>query len=234
RDVEEFWNRRRVRTWGELVFPALHPIDHLGYFCLHILRNIFAGESPVHHMRELATFLNTSGCNDAFWKEWALMHSQRFRSMQTIVFSLAIAWFSCNMPDALKAEADQLPTEWQNWIRMCGCSPLEILFRRTRDGHLLQFLLAETAEARKRIFWRALSPGRVSGPEGVAVSETHPSTPVRSKLISSYLAYPGYVCSRVWMNGWAVARFLANAARVCSSRNPNPARVRRATGWDVC
>ena len=224
REVEEFWKRRRIRAWGKLVFPALHPVDHLGYFGLHILRNIFAAESPVHLVRELATFLNKSRCNDVFWREWALMHSQRFRSMQTIAFSLAVAWFSCNIPDAIEAEMDRLPTKLQNWIETCGCCPLEKLFRNTRDGRLLQFLLAETAEARKQILWKALAPRRVPGPERVASSLMHPSMPARSKLISSYLAYPGYICSGVWRYGSAVVRFLANARRVQLSPRRDCAR----------
>ena len=226
RDVEQFWKRRRIRTLGELVFPALHAVDHLGYFSLHILRNVFNGESPVHHVRELATFLNKPVCNDAFWREWALMHSQRFRSMQTVAFSLAVAWFSCNVPDAIEAEMDRLPTGLKNWIGTCGCSPLEALFRRTRDGRLLQFLLAETAEARKRILWKALTPGHVFGPEGAASSRMHPSTPARPNPISSYLAYPAYICNRVWINGSAVVRFLANAGRVQVSPRRDLARDR--------
>lgn len=222
RDFEEFWDRRRIRTWGELVFPALHPVDHLGYFSLHILRNIFAEESPVHLLRELATFLNNFDGNDQFWREWAGTHSLRFRNMQTIAFSLAIAWFSCSVPDAVKAEFELLPPKLQNWIERCGSSPLEIPFRRTRDGRLLQFLLADTTQARKRILWTALVPGRIAGPKRIAASGTHPSTPAGPKVIRSYLAYPGFLLSRAWMHGCAVIRFLANAARVYISSRTGP------------
>jgi hypothetical protein len=211
REIEEFWERRIFRRLGDLTFPALHPVDHVGYFALHILRNVFSAESPVHHLRELATFLEKRALDNDFWNEWRAMHSPRLRSMQAIAFSLAVAWFSCNHHGAVKAEIDSLDPPLQSWIETCGCAPLEVLFRRTRDGRLLQSLLAETSQARKKIITMALVPGRIAGPAQVASFATHPTTPTRPNRIYSYLAYPAYLLSRAWMNGYAILRFLANA-----------------------
>jgi hypothetical protein len=229
-EIEEFWGRRRFRRVGDLTFPALHPVDHVGYFALHILRCVFGAESPVHHVRELATFLDRRAFDDDFWKEWTMMHSPRLRSMQAIAFSLAVAWFSCNQHGAVKAEIDSLYPPLRSWIETCGCAPLEILFRRTRDGRLLQSLLVETPEARRRILAMALGPGRIAGPAKSARVKTHPTTtPGRSNLIYSYLAYPAYLLSRVWMNGSAILRFLAHASLLHLLR----VRLRTASSEDI-
>ena len=211
-EIEEFWDRRSLRRLGNLTFPALHPVDHAGYFALHILRNIFMAESPVHPMRELATFLDLRASDDDFWKEWTKMHSPRLRSMQAIAFSLAIAWFSCKQHATVKAEIDSLYPPLRRWIETCGSAPLEVLFRRTRDGRLLQYLLADTPVARRKIMAMALHPGRIAGPARVATFGTHPTTtPPKSLLMDRYLGYLAYLFGRTWLNASAILRFLAHA-----------------------
>lgn len=213
-EVQEFWKRRSVRTCEELIFPALHPVDHLAYFSMHILRDIFNEESRANQLRELGTFLDRRAGDHAFWKDWSTMHSPRSRSLQATVFALAVAWFSCDVSDAVKSQIDSLPAEVKAWINRCGYAPLEAQFRRTRDGRLLQFLLAETLEARKKILWKALVPNRLPGPAKVASRQTHPSLRLTPTLISSFLAYPAHMISRAWMNGDAILRFLLNALHV--------------------
>lgn len=217
-ETEEFWDRRRRRRLNRLIFPALDPVDHAGYFALHILRSVFMAESPVHHVRELATFLHKHAGDSLFWGEWSMLHSRRLRSMEAIGFALAASWFSCNLPGPVKAQIDSLSPRVRAWIETCGWVPLENTFRRTRDGRLLQLLLAETPEARRRIAWRALSPGRVSGPAKVASFGKHSTTAAKPDLILSYLKYPAYLFSRVRMNGAAVLRLLARASLLYLSR----------------
>ncbi|HEV2326591.1 MAG TPA: nucleotidyltransferase family protein [Terracidiphilus sp.] len=217
-EVNEFWIRRRVRACEDLIFPALHPVDHLAYFALHILRDIFNEDSRANQVQELAISLDRRAGDDAFWKEWTATHSRRSRSMQATVFSLAVAWFSCCVSDTVKSEIRSLPPRVGAWIKRCGCTPLEAQFRRTRDGRLLQTLFAETPEARKKILWRVVLPERVPGPAKIASCRTHPSLPEAPKLISSYLAYPAYIASRAWLNGGAILRFVAHASLVLASR----------------
>jgi hypothetical protein len=226
-DVDGFWKRRRFRACGELIFPALHHVDHLAYFALHILRDTFNEESRAGRVRELGTFLDKYARNDAFWKEWTAMYSPRLRSMQATVFSLAVAWFSCRVSDTARSEIDSLPPKVRAWIERCGCTPLEAQFRRTRDGRLLQSLFAETSEARKKILWKALIPSRLPGPARVASRRTHPSLHISPTLFSSLLAYPAHMLTRARMNGGAVLRFLANAYLVHTSRAWNRTGSRR-------
>ena len=210
-EFDEFWKRRRVRASHELIFPALQHLDHLAYFAMHILRDIFNEDIRPNRLRELGTFLDGHASGDAFWKEWTTAYSPRLRSMQAVAFALAGAWFSCNISDTVLSEIDSLPTLVRVWIERCGCTPLEAQFRRSRNGRLLQRLFAETPEARRKILWRALVPDRIPGPAKVASRETHASLPALPKRISRFLDYPLYIVSRAWMNGGAVARFLAHA-----------------------
>jgi hypothetical protein len=213
-EVDEFWKRRRVRGYKDMVFPALHQVDQLAYFAMHILRDIFNEDSRINHVRELGMFLDGSVNDDAFWREWTTMHSPRLRSIQAVAFALAVAWFTCRVSDAVKSEIDSLSPAVKAWIEKCGSTPLEAQFRRTRDGRLLQLLLAETREARKKILWRAVTPSRLPGPAMVASFGTHPSLPATAKRISTYLTYPLYMAGRAWINGSAVLRFLAHACAV--------------------
>jgi hypothetical protein len=209
-DVEEFWERRIQRSLGSLEFPALHPVDHLGYFALHVLREIFAAERVVHRGLELATLLETR-CNDtSFWNEWKSMHSAQLRQAEVVAMALAAAWFSAPMPLAVREEIDSLPAGLRVWIEGCGASPLDAIAGRTRDGRLLQMLLTQSSSSRWRILARALSPGFVPGPRKHAHLPVDPTQPAkrRSKWYWDYLAY---LASRSWLNGLAVLRFIAHA-----------------------
>lgn len=233
-EVDEFWKRRIFRAYESLIFPALHPVDHLAYFAMHILRDIFNEELRAHHVWELGSFLDRRAKDDAFWKDWVAMHSSRSRSMQAIAFSLAVAWFSCGVPDAIRFEIDSLPPNIRAWIKRCAPTPLEAQFRRTRDGRLLQYLLADRTKARKTILREALIPNRLPGPTMVASRRMHASLRATPKLIFSCLAYPAHMVSRLWMNADAVRRFLVNAClvhissawhRAVSSRDVGGARA---------
>ena len=232
-EIEEFWERRRFRKLGDLSFPALHPVDHVGYFALHILRGVFSGDPTVHHVRELATFLDMRAFDDAFWSEWTAMHSPRLRSMQAIAFSLAVSWFSCNQHSTVRAAIESLHPPTRSWIETCGCAPLEILFRRARDGRIIQSMLAETPETRRKILAMALAPGRLRGPAKAASIETHPTlTPVKSNPIYSNLAYPAYLLKKIWMHGSVVLRFLAHASLLHLSNSNSARRVPKTSEGD--
>lgn len=211
-EIERFWDRRRIRKLEDLTFPALHRVDHVGYFALHILRGVFSAESPIHHLRELAAFLDKSAVDDCFWVEWTQMHSPRLRSMQATVFSLAVACFSCKQHPTVKAEIDALRRPLQSWIKKCGGTSLESLFRRTRDGRLLQILLVKEPEERRRVIIKALDLGRIPDPAKIASFKTHPTVvQERSNLSYSSLAYLAYLFSSAWMNGSAILRLLSHA-----------------------
>ena len=96
-EVKLFWERRVMRVVDGLSFPCLCPADHLGYLALHILRNIFLPDWIVHHVRELAIFLDAHADNDAFWQSWCELHGPSLRSIEAIAFYYARDWFGCRL-----------------------------------------------------------------------------------------------------------------------------------------
>lgn len=215
-EVSGFWSRRVRRTLGHLSFPALSAVDYLGYFALHVLRELFSASRVVHHALELATFLHERADDTPFWTEWQSMHSPRLRQMQTIPLVLAAETFSGRIPDAVHEQFRNLSAELRTWIEMCGGDLIAQTYRRTRSGRLLQFLLADSPGARRAVLWRALSPGEIAGPRKVAAwpeHAIHPKLPQRRRLSR----YPAYLASRISINCAAVARFVVNSLTILLS-----------------
>jgi hypothetical protein len=208
-EIDDFWNRRIDRKLGELSFPALSAVDHLGYFALHVLRELFAGGRVLHHALELATFVHERADDAGFWTEWQALHSPRLRQIQIIPLALAGAAFSSRLPDALSEQIARLPVEQRLWIESCGGNLLAATFARTRDGRLLQFLLSESPATRRKILWRAVSPGTIATPRKVASWSEHPGAP-RPRQQRSRWRYPAYLASCSFFHGTAVLRFVSN------------------------
>jgi hypothetical protein len=208
-EMEEFWNRRIDRKLSELSFPALSTVDHLGYFSLHVLRELFAGGRVLHHALELATFIHQRADDTAFWTEWQTLHSPRLRKIQLIPIALAAAAFSSRLPDTVREQIARMPAEQQQWIELCGGNLLASTFFRTRDGRLLQFLLSDSPEMRRKILWKALSFGIIATPRKLTRVSGPPGAPRPRQL--SLWRYPAYLASRSFLQSAAVLRLVANA-----------------------
>jgi hypothetical protein len=78
--------------------------------------------------------------------------------------ALAGAAFSSRIPDAVYEQIAQLPAELQVWMETCGADLMATTFSGTRDGRLLQLLLADSPGVRRRLLWKALTPGAIAGP----------------------------------------------------------------------
>jgi hypothetical protein len=163
-----FWRRREVRNNDAFSFPALSRVDQLGYFSLHILRGIIAGDWIVHHVREMACFLHARSDDAEFWRAWETKHGARFRSLQAVAFSLAERWFSCTLPDPVRRQVEMLSPLQSTWLARFGASPLEGMFRHTKDGRLLQILLTDSQPARRLALRRAIIPASIAGASGSA------------------------------------------------------------------
>jgi Uncharacterised nucleotidyltransferase len=161
-EVEGFWSRRETRALDHVTFPALQPVDQLGYLALHVVREIIWGESIVHHVHELAVFLDAHADDHQFWTEWERMHSPRVRSFEAIAFWLAQVWFSCEVSDAVRGQIESLPPEQKTWLNQFGGSPLEGMFRRNKDGRLLQLMLTESWTSRRTVFHSAIGMPSIS------------------------------------------------------------------------
>ena len=216
-EVDEFWKRRIQRSLGSLDFPALDPVDHLGYFALHVLREIFGAGRVAHRVLELATFLDTRANDTGFWNQWKSMHSPELRQAEAVAMALAADWFAAAMPPAVAEEIDSLQPVLRAWIDGCGASPLVATDGRTRDGRLLQMLLARSRQSRWRILRRALSPGFVSGPKKLAQQPVDPTQPQKPRR-NRHWTYLSYLANRAWLNGLAIFRFVGHGLALCVSQ----------------
>ena len=159
--VDDFWDRRAVRSVDGFDYPALHPIDNLGYCALHILRDLQRGEWLIHHVYEIAWFLHHHAGDDEFWKQWIEMHDTSLRSFETVAFWLAQDWFQCNVSPLLAKEMTQLSPLPEPWLQRFSASPLTGMFRPNKDGIWLHASLLSSWQSKMEILGNALIPTRV-------------------------------------------------------------------------
>jgi hypothetical protein len=215
-EMEGFWRRRVLRRTGDFSFWSLHATDQLAYFALHILRDVFAGEWIVHHVFELATFLNRRAGDATFWADWSRAHSPRLRQLQAIAFLMAHLWFSAALADEVRGEIDALPAQLACWVETLGACPLEASYRKTRNGRLLQFLLADSWESKLHALRHALLPSVFVMPSGEELR-------VRNRRFTGgsekyYLDRIAYLLHGLGAHLHADANFILNAIRYCLSR----------------
>jgi hypothetical protein len=154
-ETEQFWERRISRSIDGMHFPALHPVDHLGHLALHILRNLSLREWIVHHVYELAFFLDLHADDDAFWSQWKSLHSDSLRAKQAIAFFHAATWFNCNLHPAVAEQIADLPERQRDWLHHFAWSSLEGIFYPNKDFTWLHLTLVE-GSGRKRALLRRL------------------------------------------------------------------------------
>lgn len=150
-----FWERRTARKVEGLSFPCLSPADHLAYFTLHILRNVFLRDWIIHHVRELAVFLHNHADDEFFWENWRETQSPLLRSFAAIAFYYARSWFGCHLHPQAEREVDSLPATRRSWLQCFSGSALELMFHSNKDSvwlHLSFLSKMEKWELLKRTF----------------------------------------------------------------------------------
>lgn len=215
-ETESFWRRRVQRRAGGFSFWSLDDVDQLGYFALHLLRDIFRGDWIAHHALELATFLDRNAHDTAFWSRWQTRHSPRLRQAQAIAFLVAQTWFSARLSDAARDEIAALPPASIRWVETLGGCPLEAAWRRTKEGRLLQFLLVDTWESKLQAMRHALLPSVFTLPSGLELQSRNRRFEGRPAHCS--VDRIGWLLHRFGAHLQADARFLAHAVRFAVSR----------------
>ena len=188
--VEAFWARRRKQVYGKYIWWALQREDKVAFLALHILRGVFSGDWIVHHVFELASFLNSSVNDVEFWDQWTRLQTSAGRNMQAIGFSLAQSWFCCKLAPTALASIEGLPERERKWLRQFSGSPLESMFRRNRDGRLLQLSMVAKRSDRQALLRRMFIP-TVSRPNTLATNfeNRRPVTGSGRAVITTYLRY---------------------------------------------
>jgi putative nucleotidyltransferase-like protein len=159
--VNKFWGRRIHRRRADLSFPALCPIDSLAFNALHVLRDLQRGDWVIHHVYELAWFLDTHAGDEMFWQDWLARHDDSLRSLQAISFWLAREWFHCRCASAVEREMTILPRPVARWLERFSRSPLTGMFLPNKHGVWLHLALLQSRWDRLPILGSALLPVRL-------------------------------------------------------------------------
>jgi len=194
-EVQDFWNRRTVRVVDGLYFPCLSKVDQLGYISLHIVRNLLSGEWIVHHVRELAVFLQNHAGDDAFWQAWTDIHDKSLRSIEAIAFYYAQAWFGCELHKEVGQQIAKLLPVQQRWLRRFKWSALECMFYPRRDSIWLHMSFLQSGKVKRALVKRHFFPVKVSSIDSPNV-EVRNRRPVGKPGDSRYLRYCRFLIAR--------------------------------------
>ena len=159
--VNDFWGRRMNRQIGGLSFPALSPPDNLAFNALHILRDLQRGDWVIHHVYELACFLQNHAKDETFWQTWTASHDDSLRGLQAIAFWLAREWFNCSWASAIDREVSRTPRPVRQWLDRFSQSPLTGMFHPNKHGVWLHLSLLESRWDRLLVLGSALVPVRL-------------------------------------------------------------------------
>lgn len=212
KDLDQFWSRRVVRILDEISFPSFNPVDGLGYFSLHILRDLLRGYLRTANLFELARFLHTKANDESFWTSWLELHEPSLRSLQAISCRLAGHVFDCQLSDAVQSEIDCMPVAVNAWFERFSDSPLNNEFKWNKDLIWLNLSLLKSSREKRGLFFNRLFPPRITQEDAPYIYKTGDDeskyTPLQKR--SKHLAY---LASRVGYHARILPRSLLNGAR---------------------
>jgi hypothetical protein len=106
-------------------------------------------------------FLHRHAEDTSFWATWREYHDDTLRSMQSIAFCLAKAWFWCDTSMDAEAEIDNLSPAIQKWFHSFVYSPLEVMFHPNKDHVWLYVSLLNSSKEKQTILRKVLWPARI-------------------------------------------------------------------------
>jgi MFS family permease len=168
-EVQHFWERKTLRTIDEMEFHCLHPVDHLGHLCLHILRNVLSRGPIVHHVYELATFLHTYAHDDDLWRSWSTLHTDSMRAKEVIALYHAHLWFRCDLHPLVRQQFEALPPQQSSWLEHFGASSFEGMFRENKDSFWLHLSLIRPHVQKLLLLRRTFFPNVMPDPAKPAI-----------------------------------------------------------------
>lgn len=190
RELNGFFKRREARWIEGMQVPVLNQIDQLGYISMHILRNLLGRDSVVHHLYELAGFLDRKACDETYWSRWETQHSELLRSKEAIAFELAQQWFGCDLSPAVRNQVARLPEAQKAWLKHFGFAPLEGMFKENRDVVWLHWSLLRNRGRRLLLLRRTFFPNRIPNPDlPVAVLNERKIHTPKGKRMARFLNY---------------------------------------------
>jgi hypothetical protein len=159
-NLDQFW-QRRVRRQQPFCFPALNPVDSLGYAALHVFHHLNMGGLNPYQVYELASFLDANSGNDSFWKLWRNWHDESLRRIEAVSFCLATEWFACRVSEEAREEINHLPPAVQEWFKDYRDSPLSGLLFPNKHALWLHLSLLRSPREKLLVFCDTLIPVRL-------------------------------------------------------------------------
>jgi len=156
--LEEFWPRRISRTVDELHFPALDPVDNLGYTAINLLRHLLKSLPATEQVYGVARFLHVNAEDRSFWERWKDLQHHSLRQLEAISFKLAAEWFACSLPAEVQEEIQRLPKPVHSWFRHFLESTSSKRFEHRKDGMWLQLNLLGSRRDKCFVFLQRVAP----------------------------------------------------------------------------
>lgn len=194
-EISQFHERRRIRNIEGMQVPVLEDVDILSHLSMHILRDLLAYGTPIHHLYDLAGFLDKRATDEDFWRKWQVQHSDALRSKMLIAFDLARRCFGCAIPEIVEELLSRLPQEQRSWLEQFGQLPLEIPFRESKDAFWLHCTLLQHGCNRRTLIRRTFFPNRLPNPDFEPLLLEKPMS--RESRGKSLLVVLGYSCKRM-------------------------------------
>ena len=216
--LDQFWFRRIEGHLDNFSFPALDPVDSLGYSALHMLRHLLYGGMHAQQVYELAWFLHTNAENEAFWKNWRELHDDSLRYLEAICFRLARDWFACQLPEQVEKDIACLSTSVHRWCDKCAGSQIDLFCRPNKKALWLHLSLLESFRDKRAVFCRHLFPMRIPPVKAHWVQRSIPGDRQRSPL-QIRARHLAYIISRVVYHVRAFPPTLWHGVRLMWSAN---------------
>jgi hypothetical protein len=158
--TEDFWRRSSLRQVEDLIFPALHWVDTLGFAALQVLRDLLNHGLSTHKVFEVARFLHTNANNEVFWQNWMSLHEPATRRAEAVAFHLAVDCFGCDMHPVVAQELKLLPTLSRRWIGEYSTTSLNSE-KMNKDALWLHIALIQSLQEKLAVLFRELVPTRI-------------------------------------------------------------------------
>ncbi len=208
--LEAFWDRRVIDRVDHLEYTALHPVDRLGYACVHLLRHVLRGSVRPYHVYEIAWLLHHRAEDMEFWETWQTWHSESLRRVQAICFEMGRRWFGCSLPQAVEEESAALPRSVAAWLDDYADAPLKGLFEPNKHELWLHMALLDSPRDRASVLIRRLLPAQLPGHvDSVLVPEDRLTLQLR---IRRQWRYGLFLASRAWHHSRALPSVCVHGA----------------------
>jgi hypothetical protein len=155
-DLEQFWERKRLRDFQGHKINVLCDADLLGFAALHFLLHLLHGDLPLQRAWEIARFLDTHVYDEIFWTSWR--SSAALRQLETTMFYFVTNWFGCHFRQGLRADVQTLPTIVQSWLAEFSLAPLAREWAPNKSEIWLHLAFVRDRIDRARILFRRLLP----------------------------------------------------------------------------